>query len=171
MESKVFMLPCNEESDIAGRAAIISLASVLIGLRIPVHPDQLIHDPRFKNSHALATFLQHSVTGYRAALWIITKSFALKEDLAMKIVDWYKMSSHTELITVFLDCEEINGCISKLLQELDVSNHVHFISSHKLNVGESKAFANLHDTLYQILHVQEQASCSHQCINPYRKFS
>ena len=170
MESKVFMLPCNGESDIAGRAAIISLASVLIGLRIPVHPDQLIHDPRFKNSHALATFLQHSVTGYRAALWIITKSFALK-DLAMKIVDWYKMSSHTELITVFLDCEEINGCISKLLQELDVSNHVHFISSHKLNVGESKAFANLHDTLYRILHVQEQASCSHQCINPYRKFS
>ena len=71
---QVFVLPLNEETDIAGRASIISLASTLeANLHIPRHPvDQIYSDPSYRNSQALASFIQHhSVKDYRICLWII----------------------------------------------------------------------------------------------------
>ena len=161
-QSKVFVLPCNEKNDIVGRASIISLAGELSRLRIPVCPDGVMHDPKHRNSQAVATFLQlqHSV---KVALWIITRRFTLEGDMAKKMTEWYELSSsnHTETIVVFLDCEaETSRYVPQFLQ--DVGN-VYFISSNCLRIHENRAFANLHSTLHRIL--QEQ-NCWNHMINP-----
>jgi len=153
LKSKVFILPCNRHDDIVGRGAIISLASVLKNLRIPIQPDQLIHDPGFRNSYAVASLLQHNeVDGYRdfrVVMWIITKRFALEEDMDTKMMEWHQLSSndHTQTIKVFLDCSEMAEYIQPSLHN---ANDTYFISSDRLNV-ENTAFANLHNTLHQIL--------------------
>ena len=169
-ENKVFVLPLNKETDIAGRAAIISLASTLANNRIPLHPvDRIYCDPSYRNSQALASFIQHrSVKDCRIALWIITRHFT-SEDQAMKMADWYELAAsnigpNTKSITVFLDSgEEINERISKLVQEASIKYFV--ISSNNLKVSENKEFANLSNTLYQILYprdVQEPPNCIYQ---------
>ena len=148
---QVFILPCNENDDIVGRASIISLAGVLKSLRIPVYPDGVIHDPKHRNSQAVASYLQlqHSV---KVALWIITRRFALEGEMAKKMAEWYELSSsdHTETIVVFLDCgAETSGYVPEFLR--DVGN-LYFISSNCLCIHENRAFANLHATLHRILH-------------------
>ena len=168
-ENKVFVLPCNEKDDIVGRASVISLASVLRSLRIPVGPDRVIHDPKYRNSQAVASFLQlqHSV---KVALWIITGRFALEGDMAKKMMEWYELSSsdhHTETIIVFLDCgAEISRCIPQFLQDV---GSVYFISSNCLSIHENRAFANLHTTLHRMLQEQAVLRICHQyhMINPH----
>ena len=171
-KNQAFFLPFNEEVDIVGRATIISFARTLTNLRIPLHPADLIYsDPSYRNSKALASFMhqeQHSVKGHRIALWIITRRFA-SEDHAMKLAEWYQLSSitgpDTKLITVFLDSEEIDGWISKLAQEASINTY--FISSSNLKVSKSGQFANLCDTLHRILWVQEPPnySCHHAILS------
>ena len=170
-ENQVFVLPLNEETDIAGRAGIISLASTLeANLRVPLHPvDRIYSDPSYRNSQALASFIQyHSVNDYRICLWIITRHFT-SQGQAMKMTNWYELAGsiigpNTKLITVFLDSpgEEINGWISKLVQEASINTY--YISSNNLKVSENREFANLSNTLYQILYrnVQEPPNCIHQ---------
>ena len=169
--NKVFVLPCNEKDDIVGRASIVSLAGGLKTLHIPLYPEQLIYDPKYGNSNAVASFLQPQLS-VKAALWIITGCFVLG-DMAKKMMEWHVLVNNkhgTETITVFLDCkEEVRRCVPDFLQ--DVAN-VYFISSNCMDIQhENRAFANLHSTLSRIL--QDQNSCTnsyqHPMINPYCK--
>ena len=114
---------------------------------------------RHSSSTAEST-AQLKVTGLLCG--IIARRFASVEDHAMKLAEWYELSSitgpDTKLITVFLDSEEIDGWISQLAQEASINTY--FISSSNLKVSENSQFANLCDTLHRILWVQEQPNCS-----------
>ena len=147
-EDKLCTLPCNGKDDVVGRATIISVASVLLSLQIPIYPEQLFYDPKYRNSQAVASFLQKR---YKVVLWMITKEFASAKDMTTQMAEWYQLSSsncHAQVITVFLDCNEIAERIPQCLLE---AGNTHFISSKCLSV-QNKAFADLHDTLHQILY-------------------
>ena len=155
--NKVFTLPCYDKDDIVGRASIISFASRLKTLHVPLYPDQLMHDPKYGNSNAVASLIQLQPSVRVAALWIITECFVLG-DKAKHMTEWHDLvniTHRTETIIVFLDCkEEVLRCAPQLLR--DFSN-VYFISSNCMGLQhENRSFANLHSTL---LHYQNSCNC------------